>query len=223
MFGLDDAAAAALIGGAVQTGLDYLTTSRANSASSKASSKSAWLNFAMQNYFMDKQNEYNKPINQMKRLEEAGLNPNLVYGNGNAVMASASPSGGGVDTAGVRSMDKLNILGAMQALRNSKLQEKEIESRISSNDANIELQRLKLAQDIINQNNLFGLQKERLSLMERSLGLDVDRNKETTRHNKEMELPWYIRGIRSALEVGMSLGNDYSTANSINLGYGYRY
>lgn len=30
----------------------------------------------------ERQNEYNKPANQMKRLKEAGLNPNLVYGTG---------------------------------------------------------------------------------------------------------------------------------------------
>lgn len=29
--------------------------------------------------------QYNSPINQMQRLKEAGLNPNLVYGNGSAV------------------------------------------------------------------------------------------------------------------------------------------
>lgn len=28
------------------------------------------------------QNEYNSPTSQMARLREAGLNPNLVYGNG---------------------------------------------------------------------------------------------------------------------------------------------
>lgn len=31
---------------------------------------------------IDTQNRYNLPINQMSRLREAGLNPNLVYGNG---------------------------------------------------------------------------------------------------------------------------------------------
>lgn len=30
-------------------------------------------------------NEYNNPVNQMKRLKDAGLNPNLVYGNGSVV------------------------------------------------------------------------------------------------------------------------------------------
>lgn len=40
--------------------------------------------------FWNKQNEYNDPANQMKRLQAAGLNPNLVYGNGSAVN-TASP------------------------------------------------------------------------------------------------------------------------------------
>lgn len=33
--------------------------------------------------FLDKQNEYNTPANQMARFQEAGLNPNLIYGQGN--------------------------------------------------------------------------------------------------------------------------------------------
>lgn len=38
-------------------------------------------------------NEYNKPINQMARFREAGLNPNLIYGNmENSASSLASPS-----------------------------------------------------------------------------------------------------------------------------------
>jgi len=33
--------------------------------------------------FWNKQNEYNAPVNQMARLRAAGLNPNLMYGQGN--------------------------------------------------------------------------------------------------------------------------------------------
>lgn len=42
------------------------------------------------------QNEYNKPINQMNRLKEAGLNPMLMQGDGNLGMANASASGADV-------------------------------------------------------------------------------------------------------------------------------
>lgn len=38
--------------------------------------------------FWNKQNEYNRPINQMKRFKEAGLNPALMYGQGNPGNAS---------------------------------------------------------------------------------------------------------------------------------------
>lgn len=39
--------------------------------------------------YLDKQLEYNTPANQMKRFQEAGLNPNLVYGQGNPGNQSA--------------------------------------------------------------------------------------------------------------------------------------
>lgn len=47
--------------------------------------------------FWHANNDYNSPKSQMQRLEEAGLNPNLVYGNGaathQATMATAGKSG----------------------------------------------------------------------------------------------------------------------------------
>lgn len=39
-----------------------------------------------------KANEYNSPIQQMQRLREAGLNPNLIYGNGATHTAQQAPS-----------------------------------------------------------------------------------------------------------------------------------
>lgn len=44
----------------------------------------------------NRENEYNAPKAQMERLRDAGLNPNLVYGNGNntAGTAASSPSYG---------------------------------------------------------------------------------------------------------------------------------
>ena len=37
----------------------------------------------LQQESIDKQNEYNTPAMQMQRFAEAGLNPNLIYGQGN--------------------------------------------------------------------------------------------------------------------------------------------
>lgn len=43
----------------------------------------------------NRENAYNTPTNQMQRLSEAGLNPNLVYGNGATTQAAASPRAAG--------------------------------------------------------------------------------------------------------------------------------
>lgn len=40
----------------------------------------------------NRQNVYNSPVEQMARLKDAGLNPNLMYGQGNTGNASSAPS-----------------------------------------------------------------------------------------------------------------------------------
>lgn len=97
----------------------------ANSFVSTAQSKKLMQKqFHYQKKMWQMENEYNKPINQMARLEEAGLNPNLVYSSGaNALggsMGSVSqPSAAGLD---------LNPLGDManyQSIMNMMSQEKQ--------------------------------------------------------------------------------------------------
>lgn len=126
--------------------LDFAGSSiMANSANVK-SKRNALTNFWMQNYFMDKQNEYNSPVNQMKRLREAGLNPNLVYDKGNAVIASASPSGGSMADV-TPSNGTFNILGKMQAINAMKQQDaniKETEARTQAIDDNIRIKEKEL-------------------------------------------------------------------------------
>lgn len=40
------------------------------------------------------ENEYNSPVNQMRRFQQAGLNPNLIYGQQNTSASAPSASGG---------------------------------------------------------------------------------------------------------------------------------
>lgn len=47
-------------------------------------------NYANSVSLWDMNNKYNAPVEQMKRLEEAGLNPNLVYGSGSVVGNTSS-------------------------------------------------------------------------------------------------------------------------------------
>lgn len=68
-----------------QTGATVLQTYANDYFNRKAAKKQ----FGYTRALMDYENEYNTPKNQMERLDEAGLNPNLVYGNGGTTIASA--------------------------------------------------------------------------------------------------------------------------------------
>lgn len=76
----------------------------------KATSKANDYNFGM----WQAENEYNKPINQMARLSEAGLNPNLVYGGGATTLSARSQ---GAHEAVQRAPDILGAVGAYQDIK----------------------------------------------------------------------------------------------------------
>lgn len=56
--------------------------------------------FEQQEYLMDKQNDYNSPVNQMARAKEAGINPNLVAQGVASSNTSATPSSVSSNTQG---------------------------------------------------------------------------------------------------------------------------
>lgn len=112
---------AAGINQATQIGTTLFNDYRTRKAQSKQQAydraNAEWQNEVnIQNWQM--QNEYNTPANQMKRLQEAGLNPNLIYGNGST---STGNAGNLQPAASVPSMD-FNMpawgdLGMADALR----------------------------------------------------------------------------------------------------------
>ena len=84
------------------------------------------------------QNEYNLPKNQMQRYQDAGLNPNLIYGEGSASAGNAS----GYPSFGFTRQDydlgnpgQVAFSDAMQAIQ-LKQSLKESNSRIAANQAN---------------------------------------------------------------------------------------
>lgn len=78
-------AGAELIGGAV----DAISTSNQNRKSREFSREMYDRQYADNLRFWNMQNEYNSPQNQVKRFEEAGLNKNLIAGQGNPGNAGA--------------------------------------------------------------------------------------------------------------------------------------
>lgn len=73
---MDPIVGGALIGGAASIGSSFLNNAASTDAAEEAGkqAKELW----------QMQANWNTPANQVKRLRDAGLNPNLIYGNGSA-------------------------------------------------------------------------------------------------------------------------------------------
>jgi len=81
------------------------------------------------------QNQYNNPKSQMQRFSEAGLNPNLIYGQGNPGNATTSPKYN-TPTAGLlkTKSPKMDIIPQYQNLRmqNAQIQNTEANTNLTN-------------------------------------------------------------------------------------------
>lgn len=92
-----------------------------------------------------KQNEYNLPINQVKRLQEAGINPNLAFGSAASAMGTSVPSVprysdapdfGAAVSSGIRGymerrFERLQVLNNIRE-QNANIVEKEMDNETKS-------------------------------------------------------------------------------------------
>lgn len=82
-----------------------------------------------------RQNEYNSPEQQMERLRQAGLNPNLVYGKGaDNTAAMVKTYGGGEARGQAPQRQGLNIVGAMQGSMNALLMHAQVKQSQATTD-----------------------------------------------------------------------------------------
>ena len=88
-----------LLGGLVSGIFNIGSQSMANKANMQAVRENNELQRELADYQWSKdlemwnlQNQYNSPLSQMQRFKAAGLNPNLIYSQGNAGNASSMPS-----------------------------------------------------------------------------------------------------------------------------------
>lgn len=77
--------AASLLG----SGLNAYFTEKNNQRNIAATEKANNLSYQRAVEMWNKQNLFNSPVEQMQRLHAAGLNPNLIYGNGSAAPGDA--------------------------------------------------------------------------------------------------------------------------------------
>lgn len=92
----------------------------------------------------DFENKYNSPEQQMQRLKEAGLNPNLVYGHGSATVNSASTksASAATPTGQAPTVDGLRVaqtLGEFQDYAIKKLQADVLKSNLENTEKIIRL------------------------------------------------------------------------------------
>lgn len=91
--------------------------------------------------------EYNSPVNQMARLKEAGLNPNLVYGNGSAVNTMSAPSAGSSGSAPELDLDSAINSGMEVASKAINLKSAEQGIKNQKADENLKLEQVKTEQE----------------------------------------------------------------------------
>lgn len=84
----------------------------------------------------ERSNEYNNPLNQMLRLKEAGLNPNLVYGNGaGQSLAAPNPQLTSGAPSTPQDMSLLAQRPTVGQVINSALSNRALQSQIEKTDA----------------------------------------------------------------------------------------
>lgn len=110
--------------GAGLGGLSSYTTEAQNKANQKALDRSNQYDY----WLWQNSNEYNSPIQQMQRLAQAGLNPNLVYGSG-SVTGNTSGVAGSNGVASLTAQDYAkNSLANYQSMLTAKQMEENIQN-----------------------------------------------------------------------------------------------
>jgi len=130
----------AAVGGGILSGLGSLANSLINNAGSKrAQDRANRYNLEQWN----RQNAYNHPVEQMARLKDAGLNPNLIYGS------SPSQASGNADKVAPSKAADFNIKNPLEELgRFQDFRQKNVvtDNTKSQTDVNIATALLKMQQ-----------------------------------------------------------------------------
>lgn len=143
-------AAPVILGGAeiLSQGINAVTTIGQNKKNRQFAEKmyNIQRGHALEDYAM--QNQYNSPAEQMRRLKEAGLNPNLVYGNG------AVATGGSVRSSSNANPQteapRVDLGNAVTKYLTAKIQDAQYDNLTAQNKVLVE-QAKNIAQDTLNK------------------------------------------------------------------------
>lgn len=140
------------------------------------------------------QADYNSPAAQMQRLREAGLNPNLVYGNGADATMSAPPRSSSPQSWNPEA-PQLDATSAIQAYQQTQFQQQQMnnmETQRTVMEAEKQLKSAQIVQTLLNtetgqfklgqQQNLAPYVLEAAKLNLQKLSADIDQVKASTQY-----------------------------------------
>ena len=90
---MDDESLGGVIAGAAALGASAINAG-SQERTNRWQMKLAQYAYDQERQMIQEQNEYNSPLNQLKRYQDAGLNPNLIYGEGKASAGNQSSKAG---------------------------------------------------------------------------------------------------------------------------------
>lgn len=138
------------------------------------SSQNAW-NLAQWN----RQNEYNSPANQMNLLRQAGLNPNLVYGNlAGASAGSLESAGADISSPTPNNAAQVSGFGDLGVQIGNQMMQKELnDANIEKINTEVESQRIQNAKDqkeLDNWDNTYKNQQENIQASTDSIRQNIE-------------------------------------------------
>lgn len=149
------------LGGGFLTGIGNIASqAMANKANMQAVRENNQLQRELAEYQWNKnlemwnlQNQYNSPVSQMQRYKDAGLNPHLIYGQGNSGNASSMPSYQSPTTQAVtRNAIKFGNFGMaldlLQKYQNIRIGQQQEHNLATANDMAIIDQQLKFDKNL---------------------------------------------------------------------------
>lgn len=134
--------------GILSAGINAISQSEANRKSRQWQEKMYYeqRKHSLEDWAM--QNEYNSPASQMARLKEAGLNPNLVYGNGATHTAGSvrSASPGSYEHKPAKFDLGTTALSGVMAFHDTRLKKAQVDNLTEQNSVLVQEKLLKAAQ-----------------------------------------------------------------------------
>lgn len=163
--------------------------SASNKASNKANMELAEYQYAKNLEQWHRENEYNLPSNQMQRLKDAGLNPNMVYGSGSVVGNTQSQS---PQYQAPHVSKKINMPDMLSMYQNLEMNQAQID--------NIKAQTRLTNQEVENRAIRGNIMSKELE----KLGLDIDLLNSNLPHQKELK----VQEVRKMRQTVRNLSHD---------------